>query len=217
MKSDFWLSKWEANQIGFHQKKVNSRLKRLWESNGLNNGDVFVPLCGKSKDMLWLAEQGRSVIGVEISDIACQDFFEESGLTHRVFDDERFKHFKGKDIELLQGDFFALTRDDLPRVDIVYDRASLVALPPDMRKEYAEHLSKLLEAGDQVLLISMDYDQQKMKGPPFSVSEEEIRLLFSDSFDIQRIACSSGPEIVGNLSERGLDTLTEKIYIMTRT
>ncbi len=166
--------------------------------------------------MAWLAEQGHSVIGVEISEIACRDFFDELGFAYDEFVDEKFRHFKGHSIELLQGDFFALTRNDLPGVNIVYDRASLVALPPEMRKRYAQHLAMLLNPDDQILLISMDYDQNKMKGPPFSVTEDEVRSLFESNFQVERITQSSGPDIVGNLSERGLDTLTEKIYVITR-
>ncbi|NKB76762.1 MAG: thiopurine S-methyltransferase [Gammaproteobacteria bacterium] len=216
MDSDFWLSKWEAGQLGFHQEKINSRLKRHWGMKGLNGGAVLVPLCGKSKDMLWLAEQGHSVVGVEISETACRDFFKETGLDYEESNDGRFIHFKSDSIELLQGDIFALTEADLPSVDVVYDRASLIALPPKMRRQYADHLSALLNTNDQILLIGMDYDQNKMKGPPFSVTEKEVRTLFSNSFKIDRVDHSSGPDIVGNLSERGLDTLTEKIYVMTK-
>ena len=115
-----------------------------------------------------------------------------------------------------QGDFFALEPLDLANVVAVYDRASLIALPPAMRERYAQHLAMLLNPGCQILLISMDYDESKMKGPPFSVDEKEVRQLFEEKFSIQRIGYSSGPDIVGNLADRGLDTLTEKVYVMKR-
>lgn len=231
MDADFWLTRWEKNQLGFHQQKVNSRLMRFWESVARGSGAVFVPLCGKSTDMLWLAEIGHDVFGIEISDIACRDFFLENGLDFEL--DEiheegvrKFQRFlgytrdehgekKGR-IELWQGDFFALTAQDLASVRFVYDRASLVALPEDMRQRYGAHMAELTKPGDRILTITMEYDQSKMKGPPFSVPRQEVMDLFQEAFSVEIMSESSGPEILGNLSERGLDTLAESVYLLTR-
>ena len=217
METEFWHQRWQDNQIGFHQEKINSRLIRLWPDLGLRAGDlVFVPLCGKSLDMLWLAQQGYRVFGVELSEIACEAFFRDNQLDYSVSEQGPFTVYTGDAIALWAGDFFALTEKDMHSVAATYDRAALVALPEAMREEYCRHLARILPQGSPTLLISMEYDQQKMKGPPFSVVEDEITRNLSGNFSVEKLSQSSGPDIVGNLARRGLDTLTEKIFKLVR-
>jgi thiopurine S-methyltransferase len=217
MDHDFWHQRWVEDQLGFHQEKINSRLRKFWPQLGVaENECVFVPLCGKSLDMVWLASEDFRVFGVELSPIACRDFFTENGIDFQEVPCGQFRRFSGHGVELWSGDFFALTSSDLSDVRAVYDRASLVALPAMMRGDYANHLARVLRVGTEVLLLSMEYDQGKMNGPPFSVREEEVISLFERNFELELLSQASGPEIVGNLSERGLDTLTEKVYLLTR-
>jgi len=224
VEAGFWHQRWAAGRLGFHQARVNSRLKNFWPALAPEAGAaVLVPLCGKSLDMLYLARAGHRVIGVEISDIACRDFFAENGLRCAVEDGAppvrpfvRFIGNAGGDIELWCGDWFDLKAGDLGGVELVYDRAALIALPEAMRADYAAHLAGLLPPRARVFLISMDYDERKMKGPPFSVPEAEVRKLFAANFAIDIITQSTGPDIVGNLAERGLDSLNEKVYRLQR-
>ena len=217
MQHDFWHEKWQTGKLGFHQERYNSRLVKQWHRLGLRPGDrVFVPLCGKSLDMCWLSDQGHPVLGLELSDTACREFFLENELDFEVQEGSRFKVFRGEGIELLCGDYFELTVADLDGVNAVYDRAALIALPANMRVDYASKMAELLTAGTPVLLISMDYNEAEMKGPPFSVTPAEIERLFSDQFDIQVLTSSSGPDIVGNLAERGLNSLNEYVYLLTK-
>jgi len=101
-------------------------------------------------------------------------------------------------------------------VAAVYDRAATVAMPADMRPAYAAKLASLCPDGARVMLISMAYDQDKMKGPPFSVPEDEVQAIYGDSFAIKVVNTSEGPDILGNLRERGLNTLKETVYCLTR-
>ena len=216
MESEFWHRKWHENQIGFHQEKVNSRLIKHWSSLDLGNkGKVLVPLCGRSEDMLWLADQGHEVLGVELSALACEDFFRLHAVTPEVSAVDGFTVYHHDNIALWAGDFFSLTIEHVQDVVAVYDRAALIALPAEMRSQYAEHLASILPANTETLLITMKYDQQKMKGPPFSVSQEEVKQLYSDGFVIDQLAESFGPDIVGNLKQRGLDTLEETVFRLT--
>src|SRR5574340_1608572 len=145
MKKDFWLERWERKEIGFHQDEINPYLRQYWQELHLARGsEVFVPLCGKSRDMLWLREQGHAVLGVELSPLAAQAFFEENGLSPQRTRGERFDSYEADGIRILCGDFFDLDRDDLAGVKAVYDRASLIALPPEMRERYARHLESIL-------------------------------------------------------------------------
>ncbi len=212
-----WQERWQTNKIGFHQEKVNSRLIKYWgQLSPQKDTEVFVPLCGKTRDMIWLNEAGCKVIGIELSEIACRDFFIENKLKFTESRNGKFTAFTGESIQLLQGDFFDLTPGDLEDTTCVFDRASLIALPPKLRKQYVEHMARILPANSKTLLISMAYDQSKMNGPPYSVTEEEVRELYSSAFDLQVISQSSGPDIVGNLKDRGLDTLEETVYLLER-
>ncbi len=212
----FWHAKWAKNQIGFHQEKINSRLKNFWPKLAIPAGDqVFVPLCGKSLDMCWLAER-HAVLGIELSDIAVQGFFNGQGITPDIVQQTTFTRYSSERTVLLCGDFFALTARDLEGVAGIFDRASLVALPTPLRIRYAQHLADIVKSGCKMLLITMVYDEHKMNGPPFSIPESEVNTLFVGHFDVVKLAESNGPDIVGNLSERGLDTLTEQVFMLTR-
>ncbi len=218
MEPDFWHTRWSEGRLGFHQRKANSRLKKFWRAFAPEHGKVLAPLCGKSLDMLWLARAGYAVVGIEISDIACRDFYTENQLTftRQRQDGAPFVKYSGGGVTLWCGDFFALTPADLNDIPVVYDRAALIALPAKMRADYAAHLAAILQPGSRILLISMDYDENKMQGPPFSVPENEVRALFERKFSVDIITQSSGPDIVGNLADRGLDTLNEKVYRLQR-
>ncbi|MGR3983907.1 MAG: thiopurine S-methyltransferase [Gammaproteobacteria bacterium] len=218
MQLAFWRQRWAEGRLGFHQEKVNSRLRKFWrEVEPAPRAKVFVPLCGKSLDMLWLASRGHRVIGSELSEIACRDFFTENALRYAETAGARFVRLSGGGISLWCGDFFRLRADDLRDVHLAYDRAALIALPAAMRANYAAKLAELSPPGARVFLVGMDYEQRKMKGPPFSVPESEVRELFEECFSVEILTQSSGPDIVGNLAARGLDTLNEKIYLLRRT
>lgn len=217
MQLDFWHDRWAAGKLGFHQQAINSQLRKFWKACAPEKGErVLVPLCGKSLDMLWLAGDGHEVVGIEISEIACRDFYRENNLRYTRMDGAPFVKFVGDRIALWCGDFFATTADGLGDTRAVYDRAALIALPEAMRADYAAQLSRLLRPSARVFLISMDYDEHKMEGPPFSVPEKAVRALFEGEFSVEIIARSSGPDAVGNLAERGLDTLNEKVYLLRR-
>ena len=220
MQPDFWHKRWSEGKLGFHQPKINSRLQKFWNATAPHKGErVFVPLCGKSLDMVWLAEMGHSVIGIEVSEVACRDFYIENQRQYTRKQDAppaKFIKFAGTSIDIWCGDFFDLTPADLNDVRVVYDRASLIALPEAMRGNYVSHLAALLASGARIFLISMDYDESKMNGPPFSVSEHEVRARFEKKFSVDLITQASGPDIVGHLAERGLDTLNEKVYLLRR-
>jgi len=178
----FWHNKWESNEIGFHLSDVHPLLKKFYSDIFISGEIVFVPLCGKTIDMSFLQLKGKKVIGVELSDIAASTFFQEqfpdSRLSNRLVEQSNFKEFSAQSIRILVGDYFNLTPELLDGAKQVYDRASLIALPLEMRKSYVEKLHSLLPKAS-ILLITLDYDQQKMSGPPFSVDYDEVIDLFS--------------------------------------
>lgn len=188
MDEGFWQARWERNQIGFHRQDVNPGLIKHWPALQVKSGRcVFVPLCGKSLDLRWLADQGYSVLGVELVEKAVIDFFAEQKLMPEITQQGPFKRYTAGAITILCGDFFALTADDLSQVDAFYDRAALVALPDEQRCKYAAHLSAHLPRGCNGLLLTLYYPQSEMNGPPFSVPPKQVQQLFSDTFSIERI------------------------------
>lgn len=216
MDPSFWHARWQANEIGFHQQEINPHLQRYWPRLGVTGGTVFVPLCGKSRDMLWLASQGHRVLGVEISPIAAAAFFGENGLDVEPMQEVLFVRRQIAELTLLEGDFFDLTPAHLDGMTAVYDRASLIALPPPMRERYAAHMAALLPGGTPVLLVTLDYPQPEMDGPPFAVSAAEVAALFGARFDIDSLG---GQDILAEnprFQARGLTRLEERVYRLVR-
>jgi len=215
MERKFWEERWENNQIGFHRSAVNPVLEKYFLKLNPENKTVFVPFCGKSLDMVWLLEKGFHVTGCEISRIAAVSFFKENSIPHTIETSGEFEIFSGKNIEIFCGDFFNLK--NLFRSPVsVFDRASLVALPPPMRNSYASRMADLLPADSSTLLITMEYPDGEMNGPPFSVKEEEVKTLYSGNFNISRIEVidvfSENPQF----KERGITSINEKVYHLVR-
>jgi len=167
-----WKSRWKEGRIGWHEQAGNAGLHTYWPKSGDNNR-VLVPLCGKSPDLLWLAEQGHDVTGVELSEIAVCAFFDESGLSFDLKEVGDLLFFKCSRpaITLICGDYFQFS-DEL--FDALYDRASLIVFPQSIRPRYISHTKSLLKSGATQLLITLAYDQSKADGPPFSVQPEEV-------------------------------------------
>lgn len=196
MEEGFWQTRWQLNQIGFHRPEVNASLEKYWPSLQVPAGScVLVPLCGKSVDLPWLAAQGYQVLGVELVEKAVVDFFAEQQLLPTITEQGAFKHYSAGAITILCGDFFALTAADLTAVAAFYDRAALIALPDELRARYALHLSTHLPRGCQGLLMTLDYPQAEMQGPPFAVPAEQVEQLFGAAFTLE---CLEARDVLGH-------------------
>lgn len=217
MESEFWRERWARNQIGFHLPEVNPYLQRHWPGLALAEGaKVLVPLCGKSLDLMWLASRGHRVLGVELSEQAVEAFFSEQSLAPRITQRGAFKVYQADLIEVWCGDFFALDAEALAGCTALYDRAALIALPPLMRAQYAEHLNRLLRLGCQGLLITLDYDQKQKAGPPFAVTDEEVKVLFGADWALKVL---EEQDILGEswkFVQDGVTRLEERGYQLTR-
>lgn len=216
MKKDFWLERWQREEIGFHEGVANAYLTQFWQELHLpQGGDVFVPLCGKSVDMRWLREQGHAVMGVELSSFAVQSFFNENSYMAISCASEKFECYEANGIRILCGDFFDLSRADLPAISAVYDRASMVALPPEMRERYVAHMVSVLPHAAQILLITFDYPQHEMSGPPFAVSPAEVEMLYRKHAEIHLLAQMDVLAHNPRFQQRGLTSLQENIYLLS--
>ena len=212
MKPEFWREQWELNHIGFHQDQVHPLLIEHWSALGVEIGRVFVPLCGKSRDMAWLRRHGHSILGVELSPIAVTDFFMDRRLKPYIRTVTNFTLYDRRGFYMLCGDFFNLVPEFLERVKAIYDRAALIALPPSLQTRYAEHLLQLLPQRPPMLLITFEYDPEEMAGPPFPVTGQRVRELFGHIYQVETLASVDALESQPGLKSRGLSWLTEKVY-----
>lgn len=215
MEPDFWIERWQRGEIGFHQEAGNDLLEKHWPALGLAPGSsVFVPLCGKSVDMMRLAAQGHWVVGAELSPLAVQDFFSENGLRAETRHAGSFTVYSAGAISIWCGDFFALPAEATQGIAAVYDRAALIALPSDMQDKYADKLRSLLPAGTPVLLVSLTYPDGAIAGPPFSTSRAQVDRLFAATHDIAMLDERDGLEASPVLRQRGVSRLDEAVYVL---
>lgn len=217
MDLDFWHERWERGEIGFHQADCNHLMQRFVSRLKMPpGGHVLVPLCGKSLDMLWLRDQGYRVTGIEISSLAVTDFFIENGLSRTTEVRDSLTLYTGKNIQIWCGDFFTIDLSDMPQVDGVYDRASLVALPETMREAYVHRLSSLMPAGTRSLLLTLDYPPEEMRGPPFPVNRQEVEQRFAPGFRVEHIFQTDCLADQPAFREKGLSRLDEHVFILER-
>ena len=217
MDPAFWRDRWDDQDIGFHQADIHALLPKYWPRLELaSDAPVFVPLCGKSLDMVWLAQQGHRVIGAELSQRAVDDFFAERGLTPSAHASGSFTVESAGPYELWCGDFFDLPRGAVTGVAGVYDRAALIALPPSLRERYADTLAALLPPQARILLITLEYEQTQMSGPPFSVPVGEVRALFATSYQLDEFECRDVLDGHPHFKQRGLTALQERAYLLQR-
>lgn len=180
--SEDWLGRWAEGRTGWHEPAGNEGLKRYWP--GIEGpSSVLVPLCGKAPDLLWLAGRGHEVVGVELSEIAVRGFFEDNDLAYECEPQGRLDRYTARDqaLTLYRGDYFDF---ESPPFDALYDRGALVALPEDVRPRYVEHTKKLLKTDARRFIITLEYDQRVVNGPPFSVMPDELSAYWNDMIRI---------------------------------
>ncbi|MBR9789996.1 MAG: thiopurine S-methyltransferase [Vibrionaceae bacterium] len=209
---EFWHNKWASNQIGFHLEDVNPLLPQYWHhTNPKREDTVLVPLCGKSEDLVWLATKHGEATGVELSQIAVRAFFAEHFYTPTVTPISGMHElYQFDELSIYTGDFFSAP---VSQVDIIYDRAALVALPQEMREEYAERLIQLLKPGGRILLVTLNYPQEEMSGPPFSVPVNEIEQLFS-GYKVTCLNVDEADEEHPKIAKQGLSRFSEEVYLI---
>ena len=181
MDEAFWHERWAKGEIGFHEGRPNRLLAQHLPRLGLRSGArVFVPLCGKAHDLLWLVAQGFTVIGAELSPLAVEELFASFGRAPRSRDAGALRRVEADALTVCVGNVFDLDAATLGPVDAVYDRAALVALPEAMRRRYARHVSAITGGAPQ-LLVTFEYDPARPIAPPFAVDAAEVRTLYAGS------------------------------------
>jgi thiopurine S-methyltransferase len=217
MERDFWLERWRTGSTGWHQNETHPFLLR--HGRRLLGGPqprVFVPLCGASLDMLWLRQQGATVVGIDLASAAFQRFYDDANLEPVVDRTCLFERWSADGIELLAGDFFDADATVLGPFDAVYDRAALFALPPAMRERYAARMADLCRPGTRVLQVTFEYDQREMNGPPFAVHEPELQQLYASAFTLERLEHVDVTDLNPGMRGRGVTALYECAWEFVR-
>jgi thiopurine S-methyltransferase len=216
MDTDFWLQRWEHGQTGFHQSRVMPLLQKHWPAMGLpRDCRVLVPLAGKSLDVAWLAAQGHRVLAVELSPLAVEQFFAEHQLEPSVTDVPQGRLYQAGGIDFLCGDIFGLDAAFLADCQACYDRAALIALTPALRARYAAHVYGQLPAGCRTLLLTLDYPQAEMDGPPFSVPDAEVRVLYEARWEIDTLETRDVLANEPKFAARGVTRMSTTVYRLT--
>ena len=213
---NLWESRWQEDRIGFHLKEVNPYLIRFSDQLLHQNPDrVFVPLCGKSLDLCWLTKKTKKVVGIELVKKAVQDFFSENNITSLIQQEKNLQKFCSKSIDIYLGDFFKLDPEKISPFKAIYDRASIVAIEKLDRRKYVYHLNSFLEPSGRILLITLEYNQNQMKGPPYSVPAKEIESLFAPLGSIKLLeTCDILDDRFRN---KGLNQLLEHVFLIKKT
>ena len=212
-----WLEFWANNETNWHSDVVTQELEKYLGLLKLESGDtVFVPLCGKSLDMIYMLNRGFSVIGVEVSEIGIKQFFHENGLDFTISQVGEFDLYSAKNIEIYCGDFFSLTSKHLCGVKAVFDRKSLIALDRNLRQKYVKHLNDIISLGVRILLITLHYPKHQMSGPPFSVDKSEVESLFSMAFNYQELKPFQDIENGLMLARSGVDYIENAAYCLQK-
>ena len=227
-ENNFWFDCWQNNNnLGFNQEKPNSTLIMSFSKFFLpKKSRAFVPLCGKSIDMIWLLNQDIEVIGLELSPLAIQAFFEENNLTYtkKVLGPFKIWEADEKAISIIEGDIFLLEPIYIEKLkslnkwpfDFVYDRASIIALPPKTREKYYELYKRLMNDGSKALILTIEYESNHFEGPPFSVPEKEILNSFENIFNIEILGNEKVKPTSPRFLESGLKEIGQKAYKVER-
>lgn len=218
VERQFWIDRWHTDRIGFHRTEVSRFLAMHWSKLDLQeHSRVLVPLAGKSIDMIWLRSQGHRVLGVELSSKAVAQFLADNRLEAVERETAQGRHYITGDIELICGDVFDLDAATVAECTAVYDRAALIALPTEMRRHYADLLTRILPVECSMLLITLDYPQQQMSGPPFAVSEENVHALYDTDWSIRKLDSRDLIDEEPHFAAKGLTSLKSAVYHLTRS
>jgi thiopurine S-methyltransferase len=228
MKHAFWNQRWIEGKTGWHESRPNEFLVEHIARLNCQPGDaILVPLSGATLDLAWLARQGFRPIGVEWSEEAVRATFERAQFSaERTTLSESVELWHSDELAVLCADWFAVEPSHLDSatramgcegpVRAWWDRASLIALPPESRIRYVDHLAELLSEGVRGLLLSLEYPPEEKLGPPFSVNLDEVQGLFSAGFEIQELACKDALARDPRRQAQGMTRMDERLYLLQR-
>uniref|UniRef100_A0A3Q1FV01 thiopurine S-methyltransferase n=1 Tax=Acanthochromis polyacanthus TaxID=80966 RepID=A0A3Q1FV01_9TELE len=200
-----WEEYWQKDNIGFHIDHVNPCVCH----------PIMLLLLSVA---VRLADRGHSVVGVEISEKAVRQFFEENNMTYSeeaaagVPGAKVFKSSE-KSISLYQCDLYDFSSSVEGQFGAIWDRGSLVAVNPQDREKYAALMVSLMAKDCRYLVDNLLYNPTLYKGPPFFVPDEQLHSLFGHCCNIELLQAADA--LTDRTRKWGLDYLTEKVHLLT--
>ncbi|XP_064639113.1 uncharacterized protein LOC135494778 isoform X2 [Lineus longissimus] len=184
--TDYWLTRWDLGQISYHKTEVHPSLKKHYDLllDGRSSLKILVPLCGKSQDILWLYKQGHTVIGIEVGQKPCEDFFTENKISYTkersdAVDGDLYKSDDGR-VQIYCCDIFRFSSEIKGVFDGFWDRGSYCAILPQDREKYCRLMASLAAPGFTALVEAAEYDSRIFAGPPQSLSVEDMQSLYGN-------------------------------------
>ena len=157
---------------------------------GQSNLRIFVPMCGKTPDMLWLAEQGHAITGVEINARYIKAFFREADLEYTLRSEQftatkkvNVYEAKGKDITLYQCDIFDYNVEVSGQFDAIWDQSAIPVVNekgPRQLKRYTSLMQALLKPDGRHMVEVCKH------GSNF-VDEKMLKSLFGDKSEVRYV------------------------------
>lgn len=209
MEKQVRAESWEASNTRFHRQDVHPYVLKHLTPFALMEKVIFVPLCGRSLDLVYFSQFADRVVGVEQSESVILQFFAENRLAYEKIGER----YISNNLTIFCKDLFALTPEEVGEIDLVYDRASLVALPLPMRVGYLQKMEELTAPGTQYFLNTMEYAPE-MDMAPFSIGPEEVYGYFPN-YLIKHV---ESPEVPHHrlIRKFGLNYLKEHGFMMRK-
>jgi len=208
-RNEEWLQRWQQGRTGWHEDDGNQALHRFWPGHS-GARRVLVPLCGKTPDLLWLAQRGHTVAGIELSRTAVEAFFADNALDFELRPSGAMLEYRAtsESLSVFCGDYFDFLQQGF---DALYDRGSLVALPAERRERYVQHTKSCLIDSPVSFIITLEYDQAVVDGPPFAVMPDELLGYWPDAL---RVADTDDIETCPpKFREAGLTDIREVVWL----
>ena len=161
-------------------------------TGGRESLDFFLPFCGRSPDMIWLASLGHRVTGVEWSKQAISQFFSTNGLdfdesTVTVGSKEAvaYRAKGGVPIVIYCCDLFTVSGDDIGCFDCIWDNGSIGCFDSSRKPEYSKGMLSLLKPNGRMLLCARCFDQTYVAPLPFACSPEEVESMYGHRYNVE--------------------------------
>ena len=207
-----WAKSWREGKTGFHLSHPNPNLEKYAHILA-DCKKILFPLCGKTLDMHYMHHKGHHCIGVERVEKAIQSFFAEWDVIPKQ-NNHIYQH---QQITIHHQNIFAVHAENIPNIDGIFDRAALIALPIEIRQQYANHLLSFLPAGGKILMITIDMPRPQEQGPPFLVRKEAIPTLFSAASDVSCLAVvHKTPKDEPFLLRNDMEWMDEYVWSITK-
>ena len=212
--TEFWQQRWSDGQTGFHLNDTHPDLHAFLPQLNLNIGDtVFVPLCGKTLDIGYLLAKGYRVVAVEMVEYAVKQLFNQLSMTPDIYQWKQGVCYRASGLTVYVGDYFDLRAKECSEACAVYDRAAMLAIPHKLQAQYCRHLSEITDHAKQ-LVITVEFDQDKVDGPPFTLSEKDIRRYYGESYHISRLNEVETIKEEARFEAMGLSSFMRRTYFL---